>query len=371
MALKVLQMRLKSFDSLIQLSTSQYLLLQACLATSKEARETAVRAWEQEIVFDELDFSSSRLLPYFYHHNQLDGINTIHDNRIKNIYKHWWLRGQHITHQLKAIINAFEDAGIAVVVIKGASIKLHYDTDVLRPMADFDLLVGRNDLLRALQIIEGLGFEPNAMAQDQLKTNASLFLDFKHAIPCIHKKNATEIDLHWQVGTRSSRLFVEKLWQHVDDYTLIPFAKKPPLAYEVFMLIIHAVDAGSGNNLNWIIDIAVINAKEDKSFWHDARNMAVAEKKADLFDYGCAILLQLGVYAPSPDTVKKPRTLLNTSDAQWKQKTAVKLLFYKVYNLFIIIDRIYPHANVFMKGYQLIRCTYFYFIARRTSRFVE
>jgi hypothetical protein len=118
------------------LSTAQLFMLKACLASSRDAREEAVRSWEEEVVMNDLDFSSSRLIPYFFYRNQQDGISTKYDKRIKIIYKHWWLRTQHIAHELKKVHAALAGAGVKAVVIKGASLKTHYAQAEHRPMAD-------------------------------------------------------------------------------------------------------------------------------------------------------------------------------------------------------------------------------------------
>ena len=117
------------------------LMLEACLAGSRETREQAVRLWEEHVIIDDMDFGASRLVPYFFHLNKQDGIETVHDKRLKVIYKHWWLRSHHITHQLKIVHNALSEEGIRLIIYKGAAIKLHYERDELRPMADFDLLI--------------------------------------------------------------------------------------------------------------------------------------------------------------------------------------------------------------------------------------
>src|SRR5690606_2843525 len=117
--------------------------------------------WEEQVVIDEIDFSSSRLIPFFYHGNQQFGIDSKHDNRLKIIYKHWWLRTQHISHELRKVHTALIEAGVNAVVIKGASIKMHYEREELRPMADFDLLVHPLDFKKALYLIKGLGYSPH------------------------------------------------------------------------------------------------------------------------------------------------------------------------------------------------------------------
>jgi hypothetical protein len=335
--------------SLVQLS-----LLKACLADNLIEREIAVRNWESNVNIEELDFSSLRLISYFFHLNQNDRIFTKYDKRIKVIYKHWWLRSQHINHQLKEVQQILSDAGIKVVVIKGASIKLHYEKEELRTMADFDLLVSKNDLNLALQLVKQLDFIPNTFTELCLQKGKNLFLDFRHAIPLTNFKNNTQLDLHWKIGSKCSESFTNSLWQHLEDYGINSNLKKPTLAYEVFMIIIHAVDTENRDNLNWIIDIAVINKKYGHSFWKEARQIAVSENKLDLFDYGCSLLLKLGLYAPNPGKVSIPKTtafFLENRDGA----NPLQLMKSRFFHKLITVQRLFPNTNIFWKSYQLFR----------------
>ncbi|WP_158988806.1 nucleotidyltransferase family protein [Mucilaginibacter sp. L196] len=363
-------MKLKSFDTIDNLTRAQQLMIRACLAIVKEEREHAVHDWEDEVLIDDLDFSSSRLIPYFFYGNQQHGIISRHDKRLKVIYKHWWLRTQHISHQLKKVEGALFEAGIDAVIIKGASIKMHYEREELRPMADFDLLVKPSDLQNALQIVKNLDYLPHEPSEFVLQKSTNLFLDFNHAISCAHKKNDTHIDLHWRVGSRCSMRFSDDLWLHLENYSGLTHARRPQLAYEVFMLIIHAVNYGNRDNLNWIIDIAVINIKADRSFWKEARALAVAEKKEDLFDYGCSVLIKFGVYAPDPGSVKKPRALISIDPDYGQQMSYMKLTYTRIWNLITSVNRLLPHAKVSDKLYQSIRYTRFVLI-RRNARSIK
>ncbi len=336
------------------ISHVQLSLLKACLADNLIEREIAVRDWEANVNINELDFSSLRLISYFFYQNQNDKIYTKYDKRLKVIYKHWWLRSQHINHQLKEVQKILSDAGIQVVVIKGASIKCHYEKEELRTMADFDLLVSKNDLNLALELVKQLDFKPNAFTELCLQKGKKLFLDFRHAIPLSNFKNNTQLDLHWKIGSKCSESFTNSLWQHLEDYGINFNSKKPALAYEVFMIIIHAVDTENRDNLNWIIDIAVINKKYGHSFWLEARQIAISENKLNLFDYGCSLLIKLGLYAPNPGKVNIPKTtaffLENRVGIKrfqlWKSR-----FFHKL----ITIQRLFPNSNIFWRSYQLFR----------------
>lgn len=352
-------MKLNNFDDVGNLTQAQQFMIRSCLATSGEEREHTVRAWEETVVIDDLDFSSSRLVPVFFHGNQGYGITTRHDNRLKIIYKHWWLRTQHISHQLKIVTNAFFDAGIEVVVIKGASIKTYYERDELRPMADFDLLLQPFNLQKALQVIKALDYLPAQQAEAYLGKHPKLFLDFNHAINCVHQRTDSQLDLHWRVGSGCSAKFSDDLWLHLDNYSPVPYAKRPQPAYELFMLVIHAADSENRDNLNWIIDTAMINQKAGKPFWLEARKLAVAEKKEDLFDYGCAVLVKLGIEAPDPGMVSKPRGIISTTIEDRKHFTSIKLFRTRIGNIIYGIKRLFPHSGPLSKLFYIVKNIYY------------
>ncbi len=340
-------------------------MLKACIAHSKEGRQKAVREWEQTVVMEDLDFSSSRLVPYFLHGNQQVGITTIHDNRLKVIYKHWWLRSQHIAHQLKIVHEAFTEAGVKSIVTKGASLKTFYERAELRPMADFDLIVRPANLERALRIVETLGYVQSKDSVPFIQKYPKLFYDFNHALFCAHPKNNCELDLHWRVGSTCSNELTEDLWLHLEDYPPIPGAKRPQLAYEVFMLMIHAADSQNRDNLNWILDITAINKTAGKPFWEEARRLAVTERKEDLFDYSCAILIQLGIDAPNPGELKSPKLIISTTVEDRVQMGRFALLRSRAGNIRYRVNRFFPHAGPFKKVYHMGRCLGYYFITRK------
>lgn len=361
-------MRSDNSNSIGNLTKAQQLLIRSCLTTSREEREEAVRSWEDEVIIEDLDFRSCRLVPYLLHGNQQLGVTTRHDNRLKTLYKYWWLRTQHIAHQLKIVHKALSDAEIETIVIKGASLKLHYERNELRPMADFDLVVHPADLPKALRIVKELGYEPLRSMEDHFRKYPGLFLDFNYAITCTHPKNNCQLDLHWRIGSHCSSKFSELIWFHLDDYALIPGAKKPQLAYEVFMLIIHAADSDNRDNLNWIIDMAVINKTAGQPFWEEARNLAIAERKEDLFAYGCSVLISSGIEAPDPGTVRKPKGTTSTATEHRQHMNAVQLFRTRMINIVYGVKRLFPDAGILGQLYQIVRSVA-YLITFKRSRF--
>ncbi len=350
------------------LTPIQDLIIKACLADSKTDQQKWVAEWEEKVVIHDLDYSSSRLIPYFFHRNQASEITTKHDNRLKIIYKHWWLRTQHITDQLNKVQAALREVDVAYVLIKGAAIRNYYKQHELRPMADFDLLVHPEILDKTLETLTGLGFVPNLNTAQCLKEARGMMMDFMHGIECTHHTMDVRVDIHWRIGSFCSLSFTEKLWSNLDDYPPFPGAKQPRLPYEVFMLLMHAAVNKSMDNLNWIIDMVVINANSDPSFWKEVREIAKEEKKERILDYACAILAGYGVRAPNPGGAIRPPALYPLSDAQSKQMNFLRLYRTKFNNICFQVRHLFPNANRLAFGYQLLRRIKFYFFLQELRK---
>ncbi len=364
-------MKSETFSTVDNLTSIQLLMVKACLAKTKDEREYLVRLWEKQVVMDELDYGCFRLLPLFYHGNEQYGITTSHDKRLKIVYKYWWLKNQHLSNQLRVIHSAFADVGIESVVIKGASLKTFYELGELRPMADFDLLIHPSDLDRAMKIIHAHDFKIVEKLAQYFDKRRDVFQYFNHAISCVHTKNDSQLDLHWRIGSHCSFSFTKDLWDHLDDYPLIPNARKPQLAYEIFMLVIHAIESKNRDNLNWIIDVAMINKTATGTYWQEARNLAVSEKKEDLFDYGCSLLISLGIEVPNPGEVKMPTGAIRTNEADRKDLGYRKTACYRFHNHRLFVNWMFPHANRFVKAFQLGKSIYYKYILRKNGYFLK
>jgi uncharacterized membrane protein YbaN (DUF454 family) len=347
------------------LTPIQDLIIKACLADSKTDQQKWVAEWEEKVIIHDLDYSSSRLIPYFFHRNQASDITTKHDNRLKIIYKHWWLRTQHITDQLNKVQAALREANVAYVLIKGAAIRNYYKQHELRPMADFDILVRPEMLDETLDTLTALGFVPNLNTAQCLKEARGMMMDFMHGIECAHHTMDVRVDIHWRIGSFCSLAFTEKLWSNLDEYPLFPGAKQPRLPYEVFMLLMHAAVNKSMDNLNWIIDMVVINANSDQSFWKEAREIAIEEKKESIFDYACTILTKYGVYAPPPVGAVRPPILHPMTKEQSRQMGFTRLYRTKVNNLRFQVRNLFPQAGTTSLVYHYCRRVRFHLMLRR------
>lgn len=118
------------------------------------------------------------------------------------------LRNVTIRQQLSEVLRAFQDAGIPVVVLKGAHLaEIVYGDPALRPMADLDLLVRDQDLTRAETLLLEIGYGP-------METEGGLDYDRHHHLRPFVKPGAVPVEVHRTIERRSGAVAVEigELW---------------------------------------------------------------------------------------------------------------------------------------------------------------
>jgi hypothetical protein len=172
-------------------SAQQELLLQAALLPDDAARA----AWHRTraaVAGEALDDASQSLLPLVYRHLTRLGVRDEGVDALKERYLLTWSENQRIYHGIRPLLQAFEQAGIDAVVLKGlALIARFYRDPGVRPMADVDVLLPPSDVERASELAARLGWHP------RYRTTPA-FLRVKHAGPFDHPTGLA-CDIHWRV----------------------------------------------------------------------------------------------------------------------------------------------------------------------------
>jgi len=136
----------------------QILLLRASLLSGGDA-SAAWKTWRKHINFEDIDAGSYRLMPLVYKNLRRENIEDELLGRLKGIYRHTWSRNQLLFHDAAQVMAAMQDAGISVLVLKGATLANSYYSDAgLRPMADFDFMVPLGELSRAFEVMKACGW---------------------------------------------------------------------------------------------------------------------------------------------------------------------------------------------------------------------
>jgi hypothetical protein len=122
-----------------------------------------------------------------------------------------------LTQQLVKIIDLFTAHHIPVIPYKGVVLAtLAYQNLTLRQCSDIDILVERQDLLKARELLMSQGYlSSDSLSKEELD-NIFQFAQ-GHAWQMSHSSYSHSVDLHWTiipnyfVGNRTSELFQEKL----------------------------------------------------------------------------------------------------------------------------------------------------------------
>ena len=133
---------------------------------------------------------------------------------LENLYYGILARNIILYDELSNILKAHKDAGIDVIVLKGAFLaEIIYKNIGLRPMADLDLLIKKEDLQRVKMELAKLMYYsdifPSKLSENWCTTRAEE-LRYKN-----QNKNVF-FDIHWHIHPVQSpfRIDINKLWEN-------------------------------------------------------------------------------------------------------------------------------------------------------------
>ncbi|MGD0965556.1 MAG: nucleotidyltransferase family protein [Candidatus Acidiferrales bacterium] len=174
-------------------TAEQELLLRACLLRDEQGLK-AYREWAQRVDVEALDYGSFRMLPLLYRNLQRLGLEATALEKFKGTYRQTHYQNKLAFHRVAALLGLLARAGIDTLVLKGAAlIPLYYGEAGVRPMADFDLVVGPEQALDAIQLLERSGWEREP-GLPLTPGFISVHYSWHFRLPA-----AAELDLHWYV----------------------------------------------------------------------------------------------------------------------------------------------------------------------------
>jgi hypothetical protein len=170
----------------------QILLLRACLLSGGDAA-AAWQAWRERVNFDDIDAASYRLVPLLHQNLRREKIDDELSGRLKGIYRHTWARNQLLFHAAAQVLQAVQEAGIGVLVLKGATLAAaHYADAGLRPMSDFDFMVPLAGVPQAVALMEKCGWHCAEPVPPDRLTGCSYAGKWMN-------RAGQQIDLHWHL----------------------------------------------------------------------------------------------------------------------------------------------------------------------------
>ncbi len=267
----------------VNFSNAEDLLLKTIIGDKKTSRESFY-GWKSITDLDRLGTASQKMLPLLYKTLIKKNIEDDILTKLKGSYRNTWVKNQLLFNKAKNIISRFNDAGLKVMVLKGAAICNEYYHDLaIRPMNDFDIMVRTEDAAEAIKILLDNGWkQTDASPKLSSKFNCDFFETW-HSQGFRDKDNQ-EIDIHWH-------LLQECCYQNADDdfwnsAKQVEFMELPVFvlnpADQLLHLFVHGINSGmteAGSILRWVTDAyAVINSESEDIDWERLCEQSIKRK---------------------------------------------------------------------------------------------
>ncbi|MCA1591836.1 MAG: nucleotidyltransferase family protein [Acidobacteria bacterium] len=192
------------------------------------------------------------------------GTPSVPLKKLKDNYRDNAARNLFLAGELVRIIRSFEENGVQAIPYKGPALALTaYGNLALRRFVDLDIMVRKQDVTRAIELLEAHGY------QSQLQLNAaqrSMLLAAQHNFPFTRDEGRLIVELHWEVAARrfASSLSAEAMWGRLRMMT-INHVEMRTLSTEDLLLSLCVHGAKHlWERLAWICDVAeLINSHPD------------------------------------------------------------------------------------------------------------
>jgi hypothetical protein len=281
-------------------SHTQELLLKAALLPQEEALQ-AWKDWKKQTDLDHIDYGSHRLLPLLYSHLKSAVGKDPNFAYFRKIYLETWADNQKLFARVTPALEALHQAGIRTLVLKGVDLILHYYQDFgARPMSDFDLLVPKADIKRAIDVLQSEGW---SFVMDDPEKHLPDTLRYFHAVELIHP-NGGSLDLHWHTLVRSLREDADQaFWNDAIPLTVnqIETLSLSP-SDALFHICIHGLHWNMLPPIRWVADAMQILESDHPLDWARVTQQAKTHQQSLLLGDVLSYLRET-YEAPVPESV--------------------------------------------------------------------
>lgn len=253
------------------------LLEEQILLASFAPREEARREFELLCTSAPLinsALTTTSLLPLLYHRWHGDASSqsprTGPENglleRSRQVYLTTWAASKRLRPQLLQLLEAFDEADVQSVLLKGAALVAGYYHDAaLRPMSDFDLLVQEADLEPAITLLQRLqwqaeGDKPVADILRQRRVGHAWQFSLTDGQSC---------DLHWRPVLRChSPAVASFFWDAAETVSVYGQTARIPCATALlFHVCIHGLQWSWTGHTRWVADALTLLNSDKPVDW--------------------------------------------------------------------------------------------------------
>lgn len=241
-------------DAVSTWPTALHLQLIRAAVLDGDAALAAWDQWRQAQDIETADAGAFAVYPKLYANLRRLGVEHPWMARLRGAHKFAWSTNQMARHSMLAVLRVLDEAGIAVMVLKGLPLLLHYYEDFgQRLMGDIDLLVHEADRARATAVLAAHGW-----CAERPEPPPAL-VPFLHALAYTHPR-WRELDLHWRPYTvECPRAAEQALWSRAErhDVAGVPVLMPSP-ADQLVLTCYHARKSDPTAVCRWVIDVLML-----------------------------------------------------------------------------------------------------------------
>jgi hypothetical protein len=247
-------------------SQEDEMLLLAALAPQGRAHDTGI-AWLENMDLATQGMATNRLLPLLHDRLIRDGIDHPALAIMKGVRRKVWSRNQLLFKRAIPAIQALRQAGIDVMLLKGAALTLNYYQDYgLRPMDDLDLMVRVTDVALAIEVLANNGWNSKISRQGKLIKNALKYGLEEH----FKDSSGLVLDVHWHLSplcvdpTVNSTFWSDSITAKFDTVDVLLLNPADQLLH----ICLHGLIWSKNPGIRWIPDSLAILGKAPELNWN-------------------------------------------------------------------------------------------------------
>ena len=223
--------------------------------------------------------------------------------KLKLAYEQNAARNLILTNELVQITQALDENGIQSIAYKGPALAvLAYGDTALRRFVDLDLMVRRENVQQAAEVLATRGYHAaKSLTSDQ----EALLLQTQHNLQFVSDSRVV-VELHWQVSSHlfASSVTAEELWNNLETVRVSGFPVKSFSTEDLlFSLCVHG-SRHLWERLAWIADVAHLLQVRPEIDWSALVSRAQMANAERMFLLGLYLASDL-LHSQLPDIVLK------------------------------------------------------------------
>ncbi|WP_288955127.1 nucleotidyltransferase family protein [uncultured Polaribacter sp.] len=332
------------------------IVLKACLSKTKKD----FSKWNCDLNkyenLDLLDGRGAKLVPFFLSKLNQYQLDSVHQERLKVIYRYFWLKSNFLEHETKQVCEMLKKISVEPLIFKGMSLAYNYDNIAYRPTSDIDILIPYDKFNPALRLLNKNGYIFPKSYFSLINFFSKWNYNFNsHAFSILHKKKKIELDLHWSISHLLTKKGLDYILLNAVPHPKFKNAKIPILEHEAYISIIHGYY--STHYENWAIDLLMMKNLKNKFNIDELWKIAEIDNKMYVFH---AALIKLKKF--DIDFRKVTFNFFDKNNLLIKKKSKYSIK-QKLYNIKYQFYRIYGcNLSFFERNYIFLQMLIFQII---------